>query len=331
MPAELLSGPLADALRRGRASFNARFAAASRVDSPIDAAEFQHHLAVILDPIVRTVAREFAERTDAVVDALFDLSLELFRHSLLGPRAKYPVIPEAWSDLLPRLPRLVARDPAHVAGAVTNALYNLARTPGARPQTWIKLCGASDYGASVNEFLDCGAILAWRCGMPQYRESALQKARMLSANLAAKALGIQPDQVPQAIANLYANPWIAPQGQPQGELTLVAQAGAFRGFAGPFLTPPRVASIAGELIASDRETSWRLRADLYNAVLLRCEAPTAAPSIADASIQSDGTLRWRGQERRFPELANATSIAATADTAAITLATSHHLFLVACV
>ena len=93
--------------------------------------------------------------------------------------------------------------------------------------------------------------------------------------------------------------------------------------------------MAGELIASDGTGSWRLHADLYNSLLLRCDTqppplPGSSPQSAatDAVIKPDGTLRWLGQERRFPELARATSIASTADTAAVTLATSHHLFLV---
>src|SRR6202034_2933861 len=103
----------------------------------IDGDAFQRHLANTLDPIVRSVAAEFAERVDAVTGALFDLSLDLFSKSLLGPATQYPAIQAAWLTLLPRLPRLVAREPAQVAGAVTNALYNLSRTPGARPDFWI--------------------------------------------------------------------------------------------------------------------------------------------------------------------------------------------------
>jgi hypothetical protein len=325
---QVLSGAFAEVLRGGRSSFNARFLAACGVDCPIDGAAFQAHLVEVVDPIVRVVALEFAERVEAVVEGLFDLSLELFRHGLLGAGAKYPVIVEGWRDLLPRIPRLVAREPGRVAGAVTNALYNLARTPGAQPQNWLKLCGSLEAATSVGEFLDCGAIFAWRCGMPQYRESALRLAGALPAHLAGKVLGVDPAKVGDAIARLAANPWVSPQDSVAGELKMVGKAGAFRGFAGQFLTPPKVACVGGELIASDQETHWRLRADVYNAVLLRCDPATAAGVVSPASIQPDGTLHWRGQRRRFPELANATSIAATEDTAAITLATSHHLFLV---
>src|SRR5579871_6684230 len=252
---ETITGPLAEALKRGRQIFNAKFAAANSADRPIDAADFQRHLALTLDPIVRTVAANFAERTDAVVEALYDLSLDLFRHSLLGPNAMYPAVPEAWRNLLPRIPRLLGREPARVAGSVTNAIYNLSRTRGARVHDWC----STDYTRcqTVDEFLDCAAVVAWRCGLPQYRQSALEKAAALPTHLATVALDLapntQPEVVEDVLRNLAANPWLPPcsaHRPPPPRLRIVGRAGAFRGFAGQFLTPPKVQCVGGELIAS---------------------------------------------------------------------------------
>jgi hypothetical protein len=327
---ERLTGPLADVLRRGRGAFNAKFMAASTADTPIAPEGFQHHLVITLDPIVRSVSAEFAERTEAVAVALFDLSLELFTRNLLGPAAKYPDIDSAWRDLLPRMPRLMAREPAQVAGAVTNALYNLSRTPGARPEQWIaKMSGVATACQNTSELLACGSVLAWRCGMPQYRRSALDKARLLPPLLTTKVLdllsGTAPEQLAEVIGRLQLNPWILPEvaltrRATPGELKRVAKAGAFRGFAGPFLAPPTVARVNGELVASDGTATWRLHADIYNSLLLRCE-----PGPADSN--DDAQTRWREQIPRFPELANATSIAALEHTVAVTIPTSHHLFL----
>jgi hypothetical protein len=327
---ERLTGPLADVLKRGRSEFNARFTAASKADVPIDEEGFRHHLAVTLDPIVRSAAAEFAERTDAVAIALFDLSLGLFTKSLLGPAARYPVIDTAWHDLLPRMPRLMAREPAQVAGAVTNALYNLSRTPGARPQVWSEqMSTIAASCANTGDLLTCGSVLAWRCGMPQYRLSALDKARSMTPLLATQVLGLPAgtaaDQIAEVIQRLQVNPWVLPQDALNSratprELKMVAKAGAFRGFGGQFLAPPKVERVNGELIASDGTGSWRLYADVYNSLLLRCE-----PVPRDAN--DDAQIRWQGQIKRFPELAEATSISAVDHTVAVTIPTSHHLFL----
>jgi hypothetical protein len=334
---ERLTGPLAEALKRGRSSFNAKFLAGSKADAPIERQAFQHHLAVTLDPIVRSVAAEFAERTDAVAVALFDLSLDLFAKSLLGPAAKYPAIDSAWRLLLPRMPRLMAREPAQVAGAVTNALYNLSQTPRARPQAWTEQIGViAATCQSAGDLMACGSVLAWRCGMPQYRESALDKAGSLAPVLATRVLGLPDGTATERIAavlqSLRVNPWILPQeplnsrAAPR-ELKLLAKAGAFRGFAGQFLAPPKVARVDAELVASDGTATWRLHADIYNSLLLRTEASGLRQSNNDVQIQADGTVRWKSHVRRFPELANATSIAAVNHTMAVTIPTSHHLFL----
>jgi hypothetical protein len=346
---EGLTGPLADAFRRGRPVFNAKFAAASRSESPIDAQDFQRHMSVTLDPIVRAVAAEFAGKTDAVVEILFDLSLDLFAHSLLGSKARYSAIPDAWQSLLPRLPRLLAKEPARVAGSITNALYNLSRTQGAKPQVWLATC-VSDFSQvcpTVNEFLECAAILAWRSGMPQYRESALQKASSLPAPLAAKALDLPASgaaKIATIIERLQANPWLTPRDclrSTAPELKIVAKAGAFRGFNGQFLSPPKVEPLADGLLATDGVATWRLHADIYNAILQRTEPPAPHPPPlpalgkvltaegSDAQIAPDGTVSWQGRKKRFPELGAATSIAALPHTLAVTVTASHHLFLVA--
>ena len=350
---EPLTGPLADALRRNRQIFNAKFAAATRAEKPIDGADFQHFLAETLDPIVRSVATVFPERADPVVDTLFDVSLDLFRHGLLGSKSKAPAIPDAWRNLLPLIPRLVAREPSRVAGSVTNALYHLSRTRGARRREWIQaLISVGSSCQSVNDLLDCGAIVAWRCGMAQYRHGALEKARTLATNLAVYTLGLPPstkaESIAEVIERLSGNPWLTPQDalretgtSSAGSLKVFTKAGAFRGFGGHFLAPPKVQCIDGSVVASDGTGSWRLHADIYNSLLLRCEAeppplpasgsvpmPQPLPTDGGARIAADGTITWQGVQQRFPELARATSIASTADTVAVTLPTSHHLFLV---
>lgn len=329
---ERLTGPLAGALRRGRQTFNAKFAAAAKAARPIDPAEFQEHLATAVDPIVRGVAAESAERVDLVADALYDVSLDLFGHGLLGAKAQFAVIPAAWRDLLPALAHLVAREPERVTGAVTNALYNMSRTPGARPLEWMQAVKALGC-QTVADLLDCGAVLAWRCGMTLYRAGALQKARSLPPDLAARALGLGPDpDVARVIEKLESSPWVRPEDclrDSSKELRIVARAGGFRGFSGQFLSPPKIVKMEGALIATDGVTAWQVHADIYNAVLVHCDLAAKTELVSDAAIQPTGTVSWQGRTHHFAELAGATGIAATDDTMAVTIATSHHVFLVA--
>ena len=83
------------------------------------------------------------------------------------------------------------------------------------------------------------------------------------------------------------------------------------------------------LYATDGTGTWHIHADIYNVLLVRAEIALPPPLGPPSNLLQDGTLQWRGQQKRFPELAHATSVAATSHTLAVTLPTSHHVFLVA--
>src|SRR5438128_1073710 len=76
---------------------------------------------------------------------------------------------------------------------------------------------------------------------------------------------------------LRADRWLTPERAAappaRRELRIVRAVSGFRGFGGVFLTPPRVSSVDGTLIASDRESSWAIIADALGTSLQRCVAP----------------------------------------------------------
>jgi hypothetical protein len=332
---------MTEALERNRATLNARFAAAQAGGSRIDPAAFMEHLGEVVEPIVRGVAAEFAEKVDATTLALYDLSLELFAATLLGPESTCPPIAIVWRKLLPRLPRLLAREPGRLAGSLTNAVYNLASTPGTRADEWIeRMIALAPLPHDVHSYLDCGKILAWRAGMAQYREGALATARQLDPPLATRALGL-PEGTSAAdlagvIDRLAENPWISPtyalaNAADPRRLRIALRAGAFRGFGGTFLRPPSVAFEHDHFLVSDGESTWMLLADLHGSTLQRIDNPPHKQNWTAAAIQADpdGTLRWGDATARFEELAGFSSHASDDKTLAITLPTSHHVFLLA--
>jgi hypothetical protein len=334
-----LTGPMAQALERNRATLNARFAAAQAGGGRIDPGAFMEHLGEVVEPIVRAVAAEFAEKVDPTTLALYDLSLELFAATLLGPESACPPIGTVWRKLLPRLPRLLAREPGRLAGSLTNAVYNLASTAGTRVDEWIeRMIALAPLATDVRGYLDCGKILAWRAGMAQYRDGALATARQLDPLLAARALGL-PEAAPAAdvataLDRITENPWISPTdaltsaGDPR-RMRIAARAGAFRGFGGPFLRPPTVTYMHDHFLVSDGESTWMLLADLQGSTFQRIDDPPPKPNRIAAAIQSepDGTVRWGDAIATFEELAGFSSHATDGKTLAITIPTSHHVFL----
>ena len=164
--APLLTGAVAEILRRGRDRYNTKFALARHTYPALDGAMLGEHLRVMVAPIVEMVAPAAA---DATFDALYDISLELLGKEFFGPQTRYPLVLAGWRELLPAVPELLAEDPRRVAGAVTNALYNLSVEPNAKAELWLReMKEIAAHCADAGEFLAAGQVLAWRAGLAQY-------------------------------------------------------------------------------------------------------------------------------------------------------------------
>ena len=324
---------LARALERGRDRYNTRFAQAGRVDGE----EFKRHLLEVVAPIAEAVDRVRAERTDAVVTAAYDLSLELMAAGLFGSEPRHPAIVAGWKSIAPRAPWLLAEDPGALLGSITNALYNLSLHDDARPDAWVEemtaIAGALPDLAS---FRAAGHVLAWRCGMAEHREGALPSCRTLDAKLALRSLGVtdrDPSTLNDALDRLRADPWLTPKkafDQSPAELRIVSIVGAFRGFGGRFRKPPKVFLSGGAMIAGDGESHWTLVADAFGSALLPLpSAPRPDKTKSKFSLSRDGEVALGDRRAKFDTLANATSVACDDTTLAVTIDRTHHIFLVA--
>lgn len=348
--AETRVGPVVAAqLAARRETLNARFQATRAASPRLDA---ETALAFVADTVAPLVEPLPEARAGAALEALFDVALPLLGRELLGPAARLPYIQQGWERLLPRWPELLGQQPGRLARAVSNALHALGAAPGARPEDWIAaMAPLGARAASVDDLLEAGKVIAWRCGLAQYREGALAAAGRLPPELAGPALGLavplEQDAREALIARLRADPWADPAADADAPpaLRLVAVAGAFRGFGGPFATPPGVAVAAGELVASDAQAAYILRADRFGCVFLRtatvAEGRSARPSAgaasrlswpgsgADIRLSADGSVNWSEHSARFPELAEASSAAFDGHTLAVTHPLAHAVFLLA--
>jgi hypothetical protein len=332
----------ASALRADRESLNGRFAARQRAGARIDEAAFQAHLRTTVDDLAREVASVQPERVRAVAGSLFDVSLDLFAAGLLGPEIKHPHVRAAWREVLPRAARLLARDPGRVAGSLSNAVDYLAAQPGSRPAEWIQLMrDLSPHCDSVQQWLDVGKIAAWKAGLVQFRSAALGLARQLPLKLAARSIGVLDDVSEQSwhqrLDRLEADRWMAPSaaetaGQSRS-LRIVCTTGGFRGFGGPCLRPPTASANDGELFVSDGSSAWQLLADVFGTLwhrVPRLPAQTATPAgPSKCIVDLQGRVDWDGGQCQFAELAESSSFACDGQTLAVTVPTSHYVFLVA--
>jgi hypothetical protein len=333
---------LVEALRADRELLNQRFALRQRAGARIDEKAFQEHLRTTVNELIRDVASVQSERVRAVVNSLFDVSLDLFAAGLLGPNVKHPHVSAAWREILPAATRLLARDPTQVAGCLSNAVDHLAAHPSARPAEWIEqMRKLSPHCDSVARWLDAGKILAWRAGLAQYRPAALRLLREMPWRLAAHCFDI-PDDVTEVdwhkwLDRMDADHWlskISRQDAPESRsVRIVRVTGGFRGFGGPCRRPPTVTVNDGRLFVADGNESWQLLADVFGTYWHRARPSLAKSRASDVgskiTIDPAGRIAWDGMSQDFVELADASSFACDGQTLAVTLSTSHHVFLVA--
>lgn len=345
-----LSSTFAHILESNRARFNAKFAEARHVKSTLKAEAFKHHLQFTLAPVVEAVYQHSSDTANTVADALYDLSLDLVGQELLGPDSRYPVLVEGWQTLLPRVPRFVGESPRAFVGAITNALYNLSATPGARPHEWLEMMSrAVNLCPEAATFLKVGQVAAWRAGLAHYRSEALALATQLantSPRLVRLALNLPTANTKTAplittlLARLIADPWHRPESPPNPQsceainhpqLQIVARVGAFRGFGGLLVAPPLVFSAGEHFIVTDGHGSWLLTADCFGATWHRTPAqPVEGKQTAPFAINRKGEVSVNNKPPvHFPEFADASSWAANPTTLAVTTTLSHAVYLVA--
>jgi hypothetical protein len=337
-PPPLVSGPLAEALARGRDHFNARIAALRRATPRFSPDRLVGHLAGAVRPVVDAVAAVAPDRVQPVVEALFEISARIASRDALGPAA--PLADAAWARVLTAAPGLVADAPDTLARAVTNAAYNIARLPSARPADWIaRMTEAGPACPTTAEWLACGTIAAWTSGLAHLRQAALLELERVPRDAAHAALGLPSSSgvasPGRLAAQLRADPWLPPSAgggpPPKRHLRVAATLGGFRGLNGPFLGPPDVVIAGGQFVVFDARSAWTLHADACGATLVPAASPATIETPADAGFTIDGKGRvtFRDHEAVFPELADVSSAASNGDTLVATVPRSFHVFVVA--
>lgn len=310
------------ALERGRRRYNAALAEAAS-DVGFDADAFLVSFAAAAGPAAEAAGAAASE----AVDALFELALAQ------GRRSGGPFLPPAgWAALLPALGPRFAEAPARLAPALYNALHNIERFPGARPADWCERLGrAAAACPDAAAVLAAGQASAWLCGLAHYREGGLAALAALPPGAAAAVLGVPERKAPAIVRALKDDPWAPPDGSEGRMLKVAHKVGGFRGFGGPFLSPPILTFAAGVVYARQGDGVWRLHADRFGAALTREDAgpwkPEAAPE--GFSLAADGRMGCDGRWTRIPELSSSSSWASDGRCLAATLPRSHFVYVAA--
>jgi hypothetical protein len=329
MPSEAF----ASVLSARRADYNAQFTAARRAAPELDDEAFKVFLAASLEPLVDAVAALDKSALIGVVDTAYGIGLELVSQRLAGPRARTPVLDQAFQRLFPVLASHIARAPEAVLPRLCNALHQLATVPGARPDDWCNaLAGLAPNIERVEDLMGVGQILAWLSGLAHYRAGALALCRLLPAHLVLLAWGAVGADREALLGRFERDPWFVPSA-PELGFRLVGSVGSFRGFGGSFLAPPQVARVGEQLFVVSGDDAWLLALDAFGCTFHRAgqhELSGARFDIerAGASVARN-TVSAFGKSLTLPDTGPLTSAVGNASTLLVTTAHSYTVTVVA--
>ncbi|MFZ2957246.1 MAG: hypothetical protein WA705_10185 [Candidatus Ozemobacteraceae bacterium] len=280
---------------------------------------------------------------DRVLESLFDLSLVLLTRGFLGPVSRIPGFSARWQMILGSCPAMLASDPSRFAAAIANALCRFDKGCEALGDSWAEtMISAASLCPSVDALLEAGRVIAWRLGILDQRQPALDAMLRLPEAVVSIVLALAPETpvaLPTFVERLKDDPWLLPEiaALPDFEkrspkLQLVRTIGGFRGFGGVFVSPPLVYSLDGVFVAADREMAWELTADCFGHLWRRLGIPPVEgveKSPANVDFGKGKQITWEGCTGVFPELAEASSIATVGKTLAVTLSHSYNVYLLA--
>ncbi|MEI6208894.1 MAG: hypothetical protein WCP20_19110 [Desulfuromonadales bacterium] len=141
------------------------------------------------------------------------------------------------------------------------------------------------------------------------------------------------------LSRLARDPWYDPAkparvGKGGERLRPVRRIGAFRGFGGLFIEPPRVTVSDRSILVRSGDECWLLTADCFGATFHRCDpalfAACDCQKTLPGGMELDGTtIRRDGFSLNLGQLGAISSAAATVDTLAITSPLTHSIVLIA--
>lgn len=313
-------------LERRREALNARFV---RLGRGRDTGAFLAYLARTVDPIVAALSASGTSAAraagEAVLLALFDLGLVPAARALVADQ-EASAFERALVEQLPRFAAHLERAPAELVAALANGYDQLSRELGAaQAQRWLwSLAEVSLHCSTRRGLLEAGLAITWREGLAEARAAVLGcelPAPVCNALFGVPLLEREPHRR-----------FCTPGSSGLGPLEIVAQVGGFVGFGGCFRRPPALQVAAGHILARDDRASFELHADVFGARIRPAPSLQAAADGGDViRLDAEGRLTWSAQgelcEGVFPALAGASSVVACQGVAAVSLPSTHLVFV----
>lgn len=307
--------PLIEHLKSEAAFYNQLYADYEIQHRAVDKTVLQKWIVQVLEPIVASVTKEKPDAVPLVFKSFYTALLSLLGSgTALSHEEEYIA---GW-NLCKQIPHLVTSSPQKIIRSINAALQSVRTYQPLRTMDWIWMMHSSIPSCqTVEQFLHCGRITAWLCGLAHLKEAAAKGFQSLPTELQNNLQQACPSN--QKLPDLFTASW--PAETPQ----FVGEAGGFTGLNGTFISPPLLAESGEHIVAADSRGSFVLFADAFGNVLL--PHPSDAVAISkNANRYSLTTFQNMYGNVPLP-LDDISSCVLKATCFAFTLHSSHYIYL----
>ncbi len=272
----------------------------------------------VVEPIVKSAVEQNVapEKIHEIVKALYQESLKLIGS---GQAVRYKdEYKKAWL-LMVKMPNLLVKFPVKTISLLNDVLSNFHLYAPEKIREWCKLIETSTADIkTIEDFKITGRIYAWKCGLAHLRTRLKKDYHSLSENLqeaVANTINYSGNTV-----EIFENPWTNNNTKFEGVQ------GGFKGAAGFFEHPPKLAEIEGNIFVTDSKSNYVLFADQFGKVLLPANSVDASYILSN-SKRLETLKKWLGKENEKIDGNALSSVVVTKNTLVFTLHNSYFLYL----
>ncbi len=327
-----LCAPLSHLFQQDRAFFNQLYADAQWRYPRLEGEQFSAFLLAAVDPLSAAIDSTGHTIDREWLSIVYTAALELVSHKLAGPAAVSPWHNQLWQQFA-KLPALLLLAP-ELGAELSNCLHHVLHHPGGAPQHWLASIGrCAPYCQTPDQLRQVAQIAAWTAGLAHYRHSALSLLPCLGDHLCSPLFNLSEhsETWPKLFQQLQENPWTQVRNKGLTAPAPLLSCGAFSGFGGVFMQPPRVGCVDQQLFAISDQECWELYADAFGSSLQAVPRPAElnlATCYPDQVAFSDQQLRTPQGSFSLAGYGDITSACYCHQTLAVTTSLSHAILLV---
>jgi hypothetical protein len=281
----------------------------------LDHAVISSWIVQIVEPVIREIYAYNPDHLPAAFKAFFTELLQLTGSNAIINSHVYQ---EGWKICSHMVP-LFSRFPLRTLKAINSALNTVSQHKPEEVNKWISLMKQnSSQCNTIEEFLACGRINAWICGLAHLRERAARDFSSLRSELKEFV------QECSGITNLemafkYEWPNIT-------KPIFIGETGGFTGYGGSFVDSPLVAMVDNVVVATDKYSCCAFFGDNFGQVILD-EIPVSPEKVTSLSSKNDLNYIKSKFGLNFISFNDISSCVIKNSTLVLTRSSSHYLYI----